>query len=70
MKICMVAAGEADMYPRLGRTMEWDIAAGDAIVRAAGGHLKTIVGDDMKYGKPEFENPHFVVYGKSESNLQ
>ncbi len=68
LKICLVAAGEADLYPRLGRTMEWDIAAGDAVVRAAGGNLKTLSGQDMKYGKPDFENPHFVVFGKMGHN--
>jgi len=61
LKICLVAAGEADLYPRLGRTMEWDIAAGHAVVRAAGGHLTTLDGQEMSYGKPIFENPHFVV---------
>jgi 3'(2'), 5'-bisphosphate nucleotidase len=69
LKICLVAAGEADMYPRLGRTMEWDIAAGDAVVRAAGGCLQTLEGQPMRYGKPEFENPHFVVIGNSDNNL-
>lgn len=44
LKICLVAAGEADLYPRLGRTMEWDIAAGDAVVRAAGGRLTDVDG--------------------------
>ena len=63
LKICLVAAGEADLYPRLGRTMEWDIAAGHAVVDAAGGHLTDLVGKEMGYGKPIFENPHFVVRG-------
>lgn len=64
LKICLVAAGEADLYPRLGRTMEWDIAAGHAVVLAAGGHLNTLDGQEMRYGKPGFENPHFFVQGK------
>ena len=63
LKICLVAAGEADLYPRLGRTMEWDIAAGHAVVCAAGGRLTTLDGVEMGYGKPIFENPHFVVWG-------
>lgn len=63
LKICLVAAGEADLYPRLGRTMEWDIAAGHAVVRAAGGCLSDLDGTEMSYGKPIFENPHFVVRG-------
>lgn len=64
LKICLVAAGEADLYPRLGRTMEWDIAAGHAVVRAAGGRLETLDGQEMRYGKAGFENPHFVVKGR------
>lgn len=64
LKICLVAAGEADLYPRLGRTMEWDIAAGHAVVRAAGGRLETLDGQEMCYGKAGFENPHFVVKGR------
>ncbi len=68
LKICLVATGEADLYPRLGRTMEWDIAAGDAILRAAGGQLRKIDGDEMRYGKPNFENPHFVAFGKLDNN--
>tara|TARA_R110002072_G_scaffold1559_3_gene12879 strand:- start:10443 stop:11207 length:765 start_codon:yes stop_codon:yes gene_type:complete len=63
LKICLVAAGEADLYPRLGRTMEWDIAAGHAVASAAGGRLTTLDGVEMGYGKPIFENPHFVVWG-------
>lgn len=63
LKICLVAAGEADLYPRLGRTMEWDIAAGHAVVRAAGGRLTNLDGEEMTYGKSGFENPHFLVRG-------
>lgn len=63
LKICLVAAGEADLYPRFGRTMEWDIAAGDAVVRAAGGRLTDLEGELMGYGKAGFENPHFLVWG-------
>lgn len=63
LKFCLIAAGNADIYPRLGRTMEWDTAAGDAILRAAGG--MTVRHDDrtpLVYGKPGFENPFFVAY--------
>ncbi len=63
LKLCLVAAGEADLYPRLGRTMEWDIAAGDAVLRAAGGVVTTLQGETLRYGKPIFENPHFVAKG-------
>ncbi len=61
MKFCHVATGAADLYPRLGRTMEWDTAAGHAVLRFAGGSVKTLEGDELRYGKPEFENPHFVA---------
>ena len=64
LKFGLVASGEADIYPRLGRTMEWDTAAGHAVVAAAGGSVKTLDGDDLTYGKPGFENPHFVVRGR------
>jgi len=65
LKLCLVAAGEADVYPRLGRTMEWDIAAGDAVLRAAGGIVKTVAGPVLKYGKPGFDNPHFAAWGRA-----
>lgn len=63
LKLCRVAAGEADVYPRLGRTMEWDIAAGDAVLRAAGGRLLTHDARAMPYGKEGFLNPHFAAWG-------
>lgn len=62
MKFCLVASGEADFYPRLGRTMEWDTAAGHAVLRAAGG--KVLRFEDhapLAYGKPGFENPFFLA---------
>jgi 3'(2'), 5'-bisphosphate nucleotidase len=62
LKLCLVAAGEADLYPRLGRTMEWDIAAGHAVLSAAGGSVTTLDGGPLGYGKPGFENPHFVAH--------
>jgi 3'(2'), 5'-bisphosphate nucleotidase len=61
LKLCLVAAGEADLYPRLGRTMEWDIAAGHAVLSAAGGDVTTTDHLPLRYGKPGFENPHFVA---------
>ena len=63
LKLCLVAAGEADLYPRLGRTMEWDIAAGHAVLAAAGGRVTDVAGAPLRYGKPGFENPHFVAMG-------
>ena len=63
LKFCRVAEGSADLYPRLGRTMEWDIAAGQAVLEAAGGWVHTLDGQPLRYGKPGFENPHFVAFG-------
>ena len=63
LKFCLVATGEAHLYPRLGRTMEWDTAAGDAVLRAAGGAV--IRFDDhtpLTYGKPGYENPFFIAH--------
>ncbi|WP_189347708.1 MULTISPECIES: 3'(2'),5'-bisphosphate nucleotidase CysQ [unclassified Mesorhizobium] len=71
LKFCLVAAAEADVYPRFGRTMEWDTAAGDAVLRAAGGMTRTLDGKPLAYGKrdqatdADFANPHFIASGKS-----
>lgn len=63
LKFCLVAAGEADLYPRLGRTMEWDTAAGQAVLAGAGGRVVRLDdGQPLQYGKPEWENPHFVAF--------
>lgn len=67
LKLCLVAAGEADLYPRLGPTMEWDIAAGQAVLAAAGGRIETLDGKPMAYAKKGFLNPHFVAYGRCPS---
>lgn len=64
LKFCLVAAGEADIYARHGRTMEWDTAAGDAVLRAAGGSMTLWDGAPFRYGKPGFENPPFVARGR------
>ena len=63
LKFCVVACGQADLYPRLGRTMEWDTAAGHAVLHAAGGIVTDLDGAELLYGKPGFENPHFVAMG-------
>lgn len=69
LKFCEVAAGRADLYPRLGRTMEWDTAAADAVLRAAGGMVLTLDGHPLAYGKrdqaddSDFANPWFVATG-------
>ena len=63
LKFCLVATGEADLYPRLGRTMEWDTAAGHAVLAGAGGHVVRF--DDhspLRYGKPGYENPFFIAH--------
>lgn len=66
LKFCLVAAGEADIYPRHGRTMEWDTAAGHAVLAAAGGSVTTIDGRPFIYGKVEekYGNPFFVARGR------
>lgn len=63
LKFCLLAAGAADLYPRLGPTSEWDTAAGDAILRAAGGRVATLKGEPLTYGKVQrkFLNPEFVA---------
>jgi 3'(2'), 5'-bisphosphate nucleotidase len=63
LKFCLVAAGEADLYPRLGPTMEWDTAAGHAVLSAAGGQVAGPDGQPLRYGKPQFRNPWFVASG-------
>ena len=63
LKFCLVATGEADLYPRLGRTMEWDTAAGHAVLAGAGGRVVRF--DDhtpLAYGKPGFANPFFIAH--------
>ena len=63
LKFCRIAEGAADIYPRIGRTMEWDIAAGHAVLAAAGGRVSTLDDIPLGYGKPGFENPPFVARG-------
>ncbi len=66
LKFGLVAEGKADIYPRLGPTMEWDTAAGHAIVNAAGGSVRLLDGSaDLAYGKPGMTNPGFLVRGKT-----
>lgn len=66
LKFCLIATGEADVYPRLGRTMEWDTAAGHAVLLGAGGDVVRF--DDqtpLSYGKADFANPFFIAYAPS-----
>jgi len=63
LKFCRLAEGAADLYPRLGRTMEWDTAAPQAVLEAAGGRVQLLDGGPLTYGKPGWENPHFACWG-------
>jgi 3'(2'), 5'-bisphosphate nucleotidase len=64
IKFCLVAEGSADFYPRFGPTSEWDTAAAQAVVEAAGGHVIQIDGAPLRYNmKPDLLNPHFLVFG-------
>ena len=63
LKFCRLAEGAADIYPRLAPTMEWDIAAGDALLAAAGGILVSIEGNPITYGRPGFLVPGFIAWG-------
>ena len=67
LKFCLIAEGEADVYPRFGPTMEWDIAAGEAVLRAAGGRVLTPDGAELRYGKAAagFRNGFFIAWGKA-----
>ena len=63
LKICMVAAGDADIYPRFGPTMEWDTAAGHAVARAAGKSMvEAESGKELRYNKEDLLNPYFIVW--------
>ncbi len=65
LKFCLIAAGDADLYPRAGPTNEWDTAAGQAVLTAAGGKVTTFAGATLTYGKAcdRFRNPDFVAWG-------
>ena len=69
LKFCLLAEGSADIYPRFNRTMEWDTAAGDAVLRAAGGMTLGSEHEPLRYGKTgengeRFVNPHFIAFGR------
>jgi 3'(2'), 5'-bisphosphate nucleotidase len=61
LKFCLIAEGKADIYPRFGPTMEWDTAAAQGVLEAAGGEVVTVDGQPLLYGKPRFANPHFIA---------
>lgn len=66
LKLCLVAEGQAHLYPRIGPTMEWDTAAADAVVRAAGGQVTTLDGEPLVYNKPNLLNPYFLAKSQAE----
>ena len=67
LKFCVVAEGEADVYPRLGPTSEWDTAAAQAVVEQAGGAVLTLDGRALRYNtKADILNPHFLVQGPTD----
>jgi 3'(2'),5'-bisphosphate nucleotidase len=72
LKFCLIARGKADLYPRMGTTMQWDTAAGDAILRAAGGKTVTLDGAPLRYGPDggaggeAYRNPWFIAAGRTE----
>jgi 3'(2'), 5'-bisphosphate nucleotidase len=63
LKFGVLAAGEADFYPRFGTTMEWDTAAGQAVLEAAGGHVLDLAGQPLGYGKAGLKNDGFLAWG-------
>ena len=65
LKFCLIAEGKADIYPRFGPTNEWDTAAGQGVLEAAGGEVVTTDGKPLLYGKPRFSNPHFIARSKA-----
>ena len=65
LKFCLIAEGKADIYPRFGPTNEWDTAAGQGVLEAAGGEVVTTDGRPLVYGKPGFSNPHFIARSKA-----
>ncbi len=73
LKFCLIAEGLSDVYPRLGRTMEWDTAAGQAVLEAAGGEVNVLNDDEegevLLYGKTarEYDNPHFIAWGNRQT---
>ena len=66
LKFCLLATGDADVYPRFGPTMEWDTAAGHAILNAAGGRVETPDGQPFLYGKPDYRNTAFIAWANTD----
>jgi len=71
LKICLVAEGRADIYPRFGKTSEWDTAAGHCILRQAGGRILDRNGKELRYNsKPSLLNPEFIAVGDADYKWQ
>jgi 3'(2'), 5'-bisphosphate nucleotidase len=66
LKLCLVAEGSADVYPRLGPTCEWDTAAGQCVLEQAGGQVLKLDGEPLEYNREDTLNPHFVGFGDAE----
>jgi 3'(2'), 5'-bisphosphate nucleotidase len=69
LKFCLVAEGAADLYPRLGPTMEWDTAAAQCIVEQAGGQVTTLTQESLQYNKENLLNPFFMVASPATASL-
>ena len=69
LKLCLVAEGAAHFYPRLGPTMEWDTAAAHAVVNSAGGMVRSLMGEELRYNKADLHNPEFLVFPSSDKVL-
>jgi 3'(2'), 5'-bisphosphate nucleotidase len=65
LKFCSIAEGDADVYPRLAPSMEWDTAAGDAVLRAAGGSVLDLAGAPLRYGRPDDQNGFICCLGSA-----
>jgi 3'(2'), 5'-bisphosphate nucleotidase len=68
LKLCLVAEGDADVYPRLGPTSEWDTAAGQCVLEQAGGHVLTLDGEPLAYNRENTLNPNFVAYADADTD--
>lgn len=68
IKLCLIAEGSGDVYPKFSDTMEWDIAAGHALIKASGGNVFTLEGQELKYNKKNFLNPAFIAHSKKRLN--
>ena len=66
LKFLLIAEGEADLYPRMAPTCEWDTAAAHAVLEGAGGAVEAVDGTRLVYGKDDILNPWFVAYGRRE----